>query len=557
MLTLKHLVQYKDISLLAVRYALRDFRLRPDPDKAGLGEDDPERPLEPDIRERAEGFARSLKEMGPAFIKFGQVLSTRPDIVPPEYIAVLESFQDDLEPFPFAQAREIIESDLGAPLEELFKSFDEEPLAAASLGQVHKAVLKNGRHAAVKVQRPGVREAAERDLEVLAEIAQTLEARTGLGRRINLSDMVRRFRATLTGELNYLQEAKNAALLARNLAEFPKIHVPAVFENLSSQRVLTMELVRGVKLARVAEGPPRPGGPRLAAALLRAYLKQVGVDGFWHCDPHPGNIFLRGDHVVLLDFGMTARIGDEQQNQLMRLLLSLTENRGAEVADIALEMGAPQDGFDPEKFRRDIAQAVADFHGLDARRANTGQLLFRVVGLAADDGLQIPGEVGLLAKTLLHLDGVTRALDPGFDPARVTRDYAESLLAQKLRRQLNPRNFYTAFLELSQLALELPRRSRGFIEQLAAGKTGVNLKLSQADDLLAGLQRIANRITAGLISAALIVGSSLILRDPSPPPLQLLGAAGYVAAAGLGLYLLLSTLRQDRSDRDRAKAKMK
>jgi ubiquinone biosynthesis protein len=441
MLTLNHIGQYKDIALLMARYALWDFKLRADPSQP-LDDPDPRKPLEADRTERAQAFARHLKEMGPTFVKFGQLLSTRPDIVPPEYIAALERFQDDLDPFPYSEVESTIKQELGESPGKLFRHFSREPLAAASLGQVHRATLKNGRDVAVKIQRPGVREAVEEDLKVIREIAETLEARTEMGRKMNLSEMAKQFRTTMQSELDYRQEARNAAVLSHNLTEFPHIRIPEVFEDYTNTRVLTTEMVHGTKISRLKRVPS--GGPRLAASLMHAYLKQVGVDGFWHCDPHPGNLFVRGNELFLIDLGMVANISQELQSQLMRLLLSLTENRGEEVAGIAIELGRPLDGFDPDRFTREIAHATAHFHGMDFRHTNSGRFLFQVIALSAQHNLQIPAEVGLLAKTLLHLDGAVKALDPDFDPVSATRHYSAKLIAQKIRRQLQPRNFYTS-----------------------------------------------------------------------------------------------------------------
>jgi ubiquinone biosynthesis protein len=562
MLTFKHVGQYKDIALLLTRYGLRDFRLRNSLSEPAAPEPlDPGRAPEPDVQARAEGFAAALKKMGPTFIKFGQVLSTRPDIVPPEYIAALESFQDDLEPFPFETVQEIVEEELGTRLSRVFKTFERAPMAAASLGQVHRAVLRNGREVAVKVQRPHIREAVEKDLAVLTEIAESLDAHTDLGRKMNFVGAVQTFRMTLLNELNYLQEAQNAFLLSRNLADFERIHIPTVFEDFTTSRVLTTEFIHGTKMSKLGgTGAVRHDLARLAAVLIRAYLKQICVDGFWHCDPHPGNLFLRNGSLVLLDFGMTARIGEELQNQIIKLLLGITENRGTDVAEVCLDMGTPQEGFDRERFQREIGQVVANFLGADLRQTSTGQLIFDIIAVSTANNLQTPSEVALMAKTLLHLDGIAKRLDPDFDPTRVIRQYAESLLTQRVRQKLQPRNFYSAFLELGELALELPRHSREFIRQIAAGNTGVNLKLSQADDLLKGMHKIANRITLGLVMAALIVGSSLVMRVPTPWQIfghPALAMFGYLLAAVLGACLLLSSFWQDTPDRHRAKSKLK
>ena len=562
MLKTRNIGAYRDLLLLFTRYGRKDFRLSVSPEEFLAPEAETE-VIEPDVRARAEAFATALKNMGPTYVKFGQLLSTRPDVVPHEYILALESLQDNLEPFSFAEVERIVEEELGVRISKAFEYFDATPLAAASLGQVHRAALRDGREVVVKVQRPDVREQVRKDLEVFAEIAEEIEKHTDIGRKMNLVGAIEQARLVMYSELNYLQEARNTDIIRANLADFPQIHVPAVIHDFTSPRVLTTELVKGKKVSKLTPLALIEGNyAALAGVLTQAYLKQICVDGFWHSDPHPGNIFIREEEgmpqLVLLDFGMVSRISTEFQDEVIKLLLAISNNRGTEVAEACVRMCEPQERFDPVKFTRDISVIVAAVHDVTASEINTGQLIFNVIAIANSNELKAPSELTMLAKTLLHLDAITKKLDPDYDPQRVIRDYAEQLITQKLAQKFSPRNFYPALLDLNQLVLDFPHRAREIIDLTAAGHLSFGVKVTQAEEFLAGMHKIANRITVGLVIAALLVSSSMMMRVPTTftifgyPGLAVLG---YLLASAAGFYLVLSTILRDRKDQENAKLK--
>ncbi|HJQ36888.1 MAG TPA: AarF/UbiB family protein [Thermoanaerobaculia bacterium] len=564
MLKPRNLGAYRDLLMLFTKYGRKDFRLTvsaedlfaPSPEEAEI---------EPDVAARAKAFAESLQRMGPTYVKFGQLLSTRPDIVPPEYINELEALQDNMAPFSFADVERIVEEQLGVRISKAFAEFDSTPLAAASLGQVHRAQLRDGRDVVVKVQRPNVREQVHKDLDVFTDIAQELERHTDLGRRMNLVGAIEQAKMAMFSELNYLQEARNAETLRRNLEQFPQLYIPEIIHDYTSTCVLTMELVKGRKVSKLTPLALVEGNyDELAGVLTRAYLKQICVDGIWHSDPHPGNVFVReadsGPQIVLLDFGMVARISSEFQDEVIKLLLAISANRGAEVADACVRMSDVRERFDAVKFNRDISTIVAAVHDADATNVNTGQLIFNVVSIASNNDLVAPPELTMLAKTLLHLDAITKKLDPAYDPQRVIRDYAEQLIGQKLAQKFNPRNFYPALLDLNQFVLDLPHRAREIVDMTAAGRLSFGIKLTQAEEFLSGIHKIANRITVGVVIAALLISSSLMMRVQTS--FQIFGypglaVAGYLIAAVAAVYLIVSVLMKDREDRERAKLKGK
>lgn len=556
MLKTRNIGAYRDLLVLFTKYGRKDFRLTFSPDEMLTAETE-NAAMEPDVKARAEAFATSLKEMGPTYVKFGQILSTRPDIVPPEYIAALESLQDQTEPFSFAEVEKIVETELGGRISKIFDTFESTPMAAASLGQVHRAALRDGREVVVKVQRPNVREEVHKDLEVFTDIAQALEQHTDLGRKMNLVGSIEQARITLMNELNYLQEARNTELLRENLVSFPQIYVPTVIHDLTTARVLTTELVKGKKISKLTPLQMIDHDyAALAGVITQAYLKQICVDGFWHSDPHPGNVFIRDidgeSQIVLLDFGMCSRISQEFQDEIVKLLLAISSNRGAEAAEACARMSEIQEQFDAVKFTREISQVVANFHDVDVQQINVGQLMFNVISIANNNELKVPAELAMLAKTLLHLDAITKKLDPNFDPQTVIRDYAEQLMVQKLQQKFNPRNFYPALLDLNQLILDLPHRTREILDMTAASRLTFGIKLTQAEQFLSGVHKIANRIAVGVVIAALLVSSSLMMRYA-----HTLAMVGYLLAAAAGVYLVASTFLRDRRDEERAKLKGK
>ena len=464
--------------------------------------------------------------------------------------------QDQIEPFSFAEVEQIVESELNVRISKAFQEFEATPIAAASLGQVHRAVLRDGREVVVKVQRPNIRATIRKDLEVFADIAATLEQRTAIGRKMNLSAQVEQLRTTILNELDYLQEMHNAQVLRRNLAEFEEIYVPAPVPDMTTTRVLTTELVPGRKISRLsALAHTENDFTPLARVITHAYLKQICVDGFWHSDPHPGNVFLWEGQLVLLDFGMVSRLPGDLQDLFIKLLLGITQNRGRDVAEVCIKLGTPQEGFEYERFVRDVSMLVTSFQHADLRRTNVGQLIFQVIQIANSDELQVPSELALLGKTLLHLDTITRTLDPDFDAKETIEEYAERLMVKKVRQRTSPRNYYGALLDLNQLAIELPTRTREVLEQVSRGKLTFTVNVGQAQSFIKAMQRIANRITVGLVIAALLIASSLMMRAPSREFLlgyPLFAVLGYVIAAGLGIYLVVTILMTDRSDRRKA-----
>jgi len=576
---------------LFTRYGLRDFARQQGlidlaPDEAGDATNGD------GTVDRAVAFRKRLVELGPAYVKLGQVLSTRPDLIPQPYIAQLQRLQDDVGHVPFADIEYTVQEQLGGRISKLFSSFDHEPLATASLGQAHAAALRDGRAVVVKVQRPDIRASLADDIEYFRELAKFLTAHSRAGARVDMVGVVQQLERALADELDYRIEARNMALFRRSLAEFPRLLVPKVVEAYTAERILTTERIRGVK---VSEIPPLARLDNdlsaLADELGKAYLKQVAIDGHFHADPHPGNIFLvletdrnprtpsdiaanerraepregvtplekleqvaqreaapaapREDpRLALIDFGMTARLSPPMRDRIVRLLFDLAENRGDDAGETLIEMGESVDDFDRTRFAREIAQLIAQNHERAIGDMQAGRVLYDAISIAYQRGLRLPAELTLLAKTLFSLDTITRSLDPAYNPTDAIRSYTSEIINDRARRDLSPARLARAIAQTSELVNALPHRLDLITQHMAANDFALRIDAPQMSTLLKGMQKIANRIFTGLVLTGLLVASGLLISQRPR-----LGTTGFVLAAGIALYMVVSILVSDRHQR--------
>jgi predicted unusual protein kinase regulating ubiquinone biosynthesis (AarF/ABC1/UbiB family) len=471
--------------------------------------------LKADVTDAApEQLADDLEAMGPTYVKLGQVLAGRPDLLPKPYLKALARLQDKVKAFPYEEVEQIVMAELGVRVSKAFARFDVEPIAAASLGQVHSAALRDGRPVVVKVQRPDIRRQIADDFEVLAEIAEFVDEHTDVGRRYRFGAVLAEFRATIRDELNYEREAQNLIAVGKNLKEFKLIQVPKPILDYSTRSVLTMEYIPGRKIT--ALGPlaqlDMKGAP-LAEELFRAYLKQVLIDGLFHADPHPGNVFITDDgRIALLDLGMVGQIGPAMQEHLLKVLLSVSEGKGDEAAEAVMRMSEKSDAFDPHEFRRQIGHLVAASKNQGLQGLNVGQSLMDVSRYARENGLFVPSELTLLGKTLLQLDEVGRILDPDFDPNASIRRNAAEITSGRMSREASQGSLLSSLLELKDFTVHLPSRLNRIMDAIANAEIEVKVKATDAKTVVDGIEKVANRITNGLLLAALIIGAALMMR---------------------------------------------
>ena len=505
-----HVRRYAEIASLLVKYGRSDVVKA-----AGLHRDlGPLHALTPRSGATPDDLVHDLERMGPTFVKIGQMLSTRPDLLPAPHVEALAKLQDKVEPVPFEEIERIVSEELCAGVATVFAAFDVEPIASASLGQVHRAVLHDGREVAVKVQRPGVRERVTLDLEVLDEVAAMVDAHTDFGRRWATRDIVGQFRDMLLRELDYRLEARNLVTLGRNLAEFDLLVVPQPHGAYTSPRVLTMDHVHGWKITDV--GPLSHvdvDGEAIADQLFRAYLKQILVDGFLHADPHPGNVFLTRDRrLALLDLGMVARVPQEEREQLLKLVVAVSKGEGEHAADVAAQIGKPLPWFDRAGFRRDVAELVTWNEGLALHEVEVGRVVMEIATLSGRNGLRVPPDLALVGKALLSLDKIGRTLDPDFDPNAAVREHAAELVTRRMKADMSLVGILPSLFDARQLLEGLPGNANRILKSLADHEFKVTVEAIDEDRLISGLQKIANRITLGLVLASLVVGAALLMR---------------------------------------------
>ena len=512
----------------------------------------PGKPGEPQPKgSTAEEFVDDLEALGPSFVKIGQTLSTRPDLVPPDYLEALVRLQDQADPVPLDEIEKQIETELGAKPSKLFTSFDPEPIGTASLAQVHVAQLKSGRRVAVKVQRPDIATQIDADLASLKRLVSSLGVVGIAPGRFGFGEWLEEFRISLMAELDYRLEAENLVSFRERMQAYPHILVPAPVWDYSTAKVLTMELAEGIRVTDIpdvlrTEVDLEP----LAGELGRAYLDQVFVHGLIHADPHPGNMVLTPEHdLVLLDLGMVAHVPPRLRDQLLKLVLATVEGRGEQAAETLMHMSTRLEDFDEPRFIREIGRMVSRFSSSETGAESEGDFLLAMIKVGIDCGLKPPAELTMLAKTLLNLESVMLALDRDVSMKNLLRGHMESLFTARMKSSLDLGRMATDALDLQELLREAPPRLSVLLRTLADNRFKVHVAGLEEARLIEGIQKVANRITAGVIAAAMIVGASMIMRIRTDHQIfgyPALALVMFVIAVGLGTALIVASLVTDR-----------
>ena len=504
-----HAARYAALARLLVRHGRSDVVSGAGFDEFLVEDERPEGSQGP-----AEELAADLEQMGPTYVKLGQLLSTRVDLLPPAYTEALTRLQDEVDPFPYDEVKTIVEEELGVTISNAFTSFDEKPLAAASLGQVHRATLRSGREVVVKVQRPGIRETVRDDMEALAQLADFADRHTDVGRRYGFGQLLSQFRRSLAGELDYQREAANLIRMRQLTAEHPHLLVPEPVPDYTSSRVLTMDFVPGRKVTDVGPlGLLDVDGEPLVRDLFSAYLHMILVDGFLHADPHPGNVLLTPDgRLALIDLGMVATVPPRVQDSIVKLLLAISDADGEEAATVLAAMGSPLDGYDGGRFREDVSALVTRAVSLGGN-VQAGAVLVELSRLSGVHGLRPPAEMAMVGKALLNLDQVTTHLDPGFAPAEAIRESVADIMGSGMR--VSASGLMAAAIDAKEFTANFPRRANKVMQNLAEGTFSVKVDAVDEARLLHVMQRLANRLTTGIVIAALVVGAALMMQVPT------------------------------------------
>lgn len=495
----------------------------------------------------------ALEELGPVFIKLGQMLSTRPDLLPPGYLTELSKLQDGAPAVAVKAIRSIIEQELGSAPEELFAVFDDSPLASASIGQAHAATLFDGTDVVVKVRRPGIVARVNEDLEILQNLAIYASRNWPAAADYNVSGIASDFAQTLRAELDYLQEGRNAERFAANFAEFEGIHIPRIFWDTTSTRVLSIERIRGIKVDD-AEGLAAAGidTHEVADRATRAAAKMIFEDGFFHADPHPGNLFVEttGD-IGLIDFGMVGEVSAPLREQLGKLLQAFTANSPDRISRALLELSTAPPATDRSVLRHDAALFIQVYQGKTLGEVEIGPLVLQLLALLRNHRLELPREIALLAKMLLMTEGMGSRLNPEFSLGKVLKPYAARMAMERFEPRKLAQGFSRLGMTVAELGIDLPEKLERLAGRMDDG-VEVNLRTAELEPLVARVEQIGNRLVAGMVTAAFIRGigdvataDSERLRRWGTPLVA--GAVGAVGA--LSSYLAWTGRRRTRGTR--------
>ena len=508
-----------------------------------------------DFDHTPEELTADLIKMGPTYVKLGQLLSTRPDLLPPHFMEALATLQDDVEAVEYEVIEEIFREEIGVRISKAFAYFDETPLASASIGQVHKAVMHSGQVVAIKIQRPGIRKRFIEDLETLMTLSEKAENFSETARNYGIHAVIEELRYNLLKELDYTLEAQNLQTLKENLVDFEHLFVPAPILDYSSSRVLTMEFVEGEKITKVS--PLKKMDLDLVPLvddLIKGYLKQIIVDGFAHADPHPGNVYLTKDNkIALMDLGMVAKFSNEMQETVLKLMIGLSNYDSTRVSEIVLSISEYDErDVDLNLFKKNIARKIQESENQKAKDLQTGRTIIEINQMAAKQGIHIPVELNMLGKILLNMDQIIANLTPEYDMQETVKEYVQELMRQRMKENLKPGNLMDLFIEMKDLTEKLPFRLNKFTENLADNKLRFKIDTIDEERFTGAFQKVANRITAGLIIAALIMGAALLVRVPSTWTIGGYPAFAFllfVMAAFIGMHLLYEILFKDESKR--------
>lgn len=529
--------------------------------------------LTPPVRLR-----RALEELGPTFVKLGQVMATRVDLFPPEWIAEFSKLQDSTPPVPYSEIQQQLTEDLGGPPEQIFAMFNTTPLAAASIAQVYRARLHTGKEVIVKVRRPGIRPIIEADLRWLARLADVIHAENPELRNFRPQEIVRQFSQSLQRELDFTSECRNAERIARNFIGYTDrdfalaaavdlkqadivdpplpdiIVIPQVYWQLTRERVCVQEFISGIPGRNLAQ-VDRTGLSRkvLARRGAQAVLKMIVMDGYFHADPHPGNIFyLPGNRIAFIDFGMVGRLTEQRRDQMSRMLLGLVQHEPDRVAEVLMDWSSDGD-VDEMAVVSEIQTFVDQYHGVPLKELSLGGMLNDLVAILREHRIALPSDLALLIKAFITLEGLGRELDPDFDMASEAIPVLEYSLHSRYNTVTLLKRGWRSAADLLALFAELPHDFARLLRAAKRGRLEIHIDVTHLKHVGNQLDGAVNRLVVGVVVASLIIGSSIIMTVPGGPTLlglPFFGLVGYIAAAIGAVWLLLSIWHSNRADRE-------
>ena len=491
-----------------------------------------------------------LEELGPTFIKLGQILSTRPDLIPLEFCKEFEKLQDKAPAIEYEKVKAQIENEIKQPIDKIFNNFSSQPVAAASLAEVHLAELKTGEKVVVKVQRPDIRRMITADLEILYGLAKLAEKHIKESRVYDPVGVVEEFKKTILKEIDFNVEANNIERFRRNFKDDDIVYVPEVFRDLSTAKILTIERIEGIKVSDI-EKIEESGLDRKQIAIngANAVLKQIFIHGFFHADPHPGNIFvLDNNRIAFVDYGMVGRLDEETKVQFASILTAVVERDVSGVIESLIATGVVEEA-DVKRLSLDLEELMDRYYGIPLKELEMGQFLMDAINVVSQNKIKIPPSLFLLSKALITIEGVGRKLDPEFNVAIHIKPFVGKLVREKYSPKRIAKELRRFAKELYVFASSFPKDLSLIFNKIKKGNLKVEFEHKGLENLISQMDKVSNRIAFSVIIAALIIGSSIIMQTNKGPlflGFPVLGIFGFLIAGILGLWLVIAILRSGR-----------
>jgi len=543
--TLAGLRRFKDIVMILMKYGFDDLI-----DRLEIPGIDLVRKIHKVDHEMGtfERIRCALEDLGPSFVKFGQIMSLRPDLLPPALIHELSKLQDEVAPVEFLQIKDTVEKNIVGSLQETFTIFDAAPLAAASISQVHRGVLsRDGRIASIKVQRPGIRSKIKADLDILAAIANKLHDRVDDLKTYDLPNLVRVTRRNLLRELDFKREARNMKIAKSYAGEHSEIYIPEVYEEYCTERLLVMEYVQGTKLKNL-DTTALTDPESTAKQGLKAAIKQILEDGFFHADPHPGNLLITGDdRICLMDWGMTGRLSQRDRHEIIDLLKSVVDKDSEAMVHALLRIGSAEAAIDRRGLERELLDILDSYYAVPIKKMNIGQLLMAITELLRTYRLRLPPDLVIMIKALVTAEGTARLIYPDLDVVSEAKDYISTLALERFKPESLWRSFRFSLSQFLSLQQEVPTRIVQILSKADRGGLTLGFRHENLAGFMKTLDNITNRLTFGIIIGAMIIGSSMIITTGIGPLLfgfPALGVIGYLISGLLGLWLVFNIIRK-------------
>lgn len=557
--TYRHAKRYQEILSVLIKYGFGDLvdalKIKENI-QIGIEKISGKHPERIETLSRPERVRMALEELGPTFVKLGQILSTRPDLIPLEYVQELSKLQDDVPSFPYDDVREIIKSETGRLPEENFGSFEKTPLAAASMGQVHKAILKDTEEeVAIKVQRPNIQQTIEVDLEIMLHLASLMERHVAEMELFHPTQVVNEFARSMEDELDYTVEASHIEHFARQFLDDETIYVPKVYRDFTTKRILVMEFIDGIKASDL-DRLEKDGYDlkEIASRGADSILKQISVYGFYHADPHPGNVFILPNNVIcFIDFGMMGRIGQQQREDFtdfVELLIDKDENK---IVGALLKLTNSTKDPNRSELQRDLMEFIDEYAYLPLKKLEIAKMLQSILEILTKQGMSLKPDLFLMVKALSIAEGLGRSLDPEFEIMNHAEPFFRKIKASRYTPQRIAGDLVDSGRELLRLFKEIPGELREVLKNVIEGKLKIEIEHHGLDRTLSRLDLISDRIASAIVLTSLIIGSSIIILSKTPPKwhdMPVIGLAGFLIAAIMGFWLLTSILRRGRGTKN-------